>query len=334
MENKISVIVATYNQEDTIGRTLDSILMQQCHVPYEIVIGEDCSTDSTRTVCQEYAKKHPDVIRLFANQKNKGLIDNYFDCLLACEGQYIAECAGDDFWTDPLKLEKEVTILEEHPEVTLVHTDWCRYNERSKTTVKSGKTTFTDPMTDGKQLLEAIIIQTRIPVIHLCTSMYRTDVVRKALEEDEQMFRNEDFGCEDMQVTFVMAYQGTIAYIPDCTLNYSQGEETISSSNDDEKQFQFVRRVSAQSYYLSQKYHIHSAAVDAYFQQRIFALGMHAFRSHNALLSQETRICEKLWNVQRTPKTKFLFFIMNHQGLWNLALAFRNVIVSLKKLFR
>ena len=130
MENKISVIVATYNQEDTIGRTLDSILMQQCHVPYEIVIGEDCSTDSTRTVCQEYAKKHPDVIRLFANQKNKGLIDNYFDCLLACEGQYIAECAGDDFWTDPLKLEKEVTILEEHPEVTLVHTDWCRYNER------------------------------------------------------------------------------------------------------------------------------------------------------------------------------------------------------------
>ena len=127
MENLISVIVATYNQEDTIRRTLDSILMQQCHIPYEIVIGEDCSTDSTRSICEEYVKEHPDTIRLFANKKNKGVINNYIDCILECRGKYIADCAGDDFWTDPLKLEKEVTILETHDDVTLVHTDWNRY---------------------------------------------------------------------------------------------------------------------------------------------------------------------------------------------------------------
>ncbi|MBR4920773.1 MAG: glycosyltransferase [Prevotella sp.] len=333
MENKISVIVATYNQEKTIGRTLDSILMQQCHVPYEIVIGEDCSTDATLTICQQYSEQHPDVIRLFANKENKGLIDNYFDCLLACKGQYIADCAGDDFWTDPLKLEKEVTILENHPEVTLVHTDWCRYNERSKTSVKSGKTFFTTPLMDGKQLLEAIIIQTQMPVIHLCTSMYRADVIHKAMEEDEHMFRNTDFGCEDLQVAFVMAHQGMIAYIPECTLNYSQGEETVSSSKDEEKQFQFVRRVSAQSYYLSQKYDIHSVAIETFFQQRVFSLGMHAFRAYNVQLFHETRTCEKKWNSQRPLKTKFLFFVLDHKPLWIIGLVTRNVIVSLKKLF-
>jgi glucosyltransferase len=105
MEDKISVIVATYNQEDTIARTLDSVLMQQCHVPIEIILGEDCSTDGTLAVCQRYADEHPDVIRLIANKQNKGLVDNYFDCMLAAQGKYIADCAGDDFWTDPLKLE-------------------------------------------------------------------------------------------------------------------------------------------------------------------------------------------------------------------------------------
>ena len=79
MEELISVIVCTYNQESTIGRTLDSILMQQCHLPIEIVIGEDCSTDSTLAVCQDYARRFPDQIRLFANPQNKGIIDNYFD---------------------------------------------------------------------------------------------------------------------------------------------------------------------------------------------------------------------------------------------------------------
>ena len=105
MEEMISVVVVTYNQAATIGRTLDSILMQQCHVPFEIVIGEDCSTDDTRAICQNYAEKHPDIIRLICNERNKGIVDNYYDCLLTCRGKYIADCAGDDFWIDTQKLE-------------------------------------------------------------------------------------------------------------------------------------------------------------------------------------------------------------------------------------
>ena len=152
MENLISVVVCTYNQEDTIARTLDSILMQQCHVPYEIIIGEDCSTDQTLSVCEAYASKFPDKIRLIANKPNKGIIDNYFDCILASNGQYIADCAGDDFWTDPLKLEKEVTILEQHPDVTLVHTDWHIYNETTGSSTPSAPKPFTAPVTPGKQM--------------------------------------------------------------------------------------------------------------------------------------------------------------------------------------
>ena len=132
MENIISVIIITYNQQDTIGRSIDSVLMQKCHLPYEIIIGEDASTDDTRTICQDYAKKYPDIIRLFCNEHNKGITDNYIDCLLQSRGKYIADCAGDDFWTDPMKLEKELCVMEEYPNVTMVITNWQFYNEQTR----------------------------------------------------------------------------------------------------------------------------------------------------------------------------------------------------------
>ena len=79
MEDLISVIVITYNEEKTIARTLDSILMQKCSLPIEIVIGEDNSTDGTRAVCEDYARRFPSIIRLMDKAPNKGLVDNFFD---------------------------------------------------------------------------------------------------------------------------------------------------------------------------------------------------------------------------------------------------------------
>lgn len=132
MDCIISVIVLTYNQEGTIAHALDSILSQKCSVPFEIVIGDDCSTDNTTNICEDYQRRFPEIIRLIVNKKNKGIVDNYYDCLLECRGKYIADCAGDDFWIDDRKLEKEVTILENDPSVTLVHTNWFCYNENTR----------------------------------------------------------------------------------------------------------------------------------------------------------------------------------------------------------
>ena len=332
MENLISVVVCTYNQEDTIARTLDSILMQQCHVPYEIIIGEDCSTDQTRSVCEIYANKYPDKIRILANKENKGIVDNYFDCILASNGQYIADC--DDLWTDPLKLEKEVTILEQHPDVTLVHTDWNIYNETTGTSTPSAQKPFTTPVTSGKQMLEAIITQTRIPVIHLCTSLYRASIIRQALNEDSFMFRNKEFGCEDIQVAFVMAQQGNIAYLADVTLNYSQGLETISFSPNYHKQFTFARRVGDLSYYIATKHGIVSEQTERYFNARAFELGMYAFRAYDLQLFQEARKQTSKWIRKPSASLQWLFFVMQHPWLWRLGLQTRKVFVNVKQLLR
>jgi len=327
MEEMISVVVVTYNQAETIGRTLDSILMQQCHVPFEIVIGEDCSTDDTRAICQAYAEKHPDIIRLICNERNKGLVDNYFDCLLACRGKYIADCAGDDFWIDPQKLEKEVTVMENHPEVTMVITNWQYYNEHTRKTTPSQQRQHA-PITPGKDLLQAIITQQSMSVFHLCTALYRTDVFRKAYEEDTDLFRNKTYVSEDMQIAISMALHGDIAYLPDVTLNYSLGSGSISNITDSEKAFRFVHRSTELICYLANKHHLD---IRDFMTWRIFELGMHAFRSHQPKLYEETLACEKKWQVRRSFKNTCLFAVMRHDGLWRAGLALRRVFVRLKQ---
>jgi glycosyltransferase involved in cell wall biosynthesis len=331
MEDKISVIVATYNQEDTIARTLDSVLMQQCHVPIEIILGEDCSTDGTLAVCQRYADEHPDVIRLIANKQNKGLVDNYFDCILAAQGKYIADCAGDDFWTDPLKLEKEVCVMEQHPNVTMVLTRWNWFNETTRQISPGPTPPFPDGIIKGSEMLEPIVTQTNMNVYHLCTSLYRRDIFLKAYEEYPYLFRNKELATEDTQVAFMMALHGDFAYLPDVTMNYSIGKESASNTTNDERQFHFIRKIMNLCYYLTQQYQIHSSNVDRFFSRRLFALSMHAFRSHRPELYQETLKCEKEWHVRRTMPIRLAYTVMRHEWLWQIMLKVRLLFVAMKR---
>lgn len=333
-ENIISVIVVTYNQENTISRTLDSVLCQQCHLPFEIVIGEDCSTDGTRQICEKYAHDYPDIVRLMDKAPNKGVIDNYYDCLSACRGKYIADCAGDDYWVDPMKLEKECTILENHPEVTLVHTDWLCYEEHTGHAYRSGRAPFTSPFTDGHTMLEAIVTQTNRPVIHLCTAMYRAEILFQEYIKVPTLFRNTSYGCEDLQICFIMAYKGVIAYLPDVTLHYSMGHDSVSSSANHDRQFRFIRRVTDLSLCLCKRYGIDGVVVQSFFRKRAFALAMHAFRSNNPRLRDEAASLSYDWNIKLTAPTKVIILIMRCRPMWTLTLCIRKIFVRLKAAWR
>lgn len=328
----ISVIVVTYNQEKTVGRTLDSILAQKCGQEVEIVIGEDCSTDGTRNVCRRYAEMYPERIRLICNAVNKGVVDNYFDCLLECRGEYIADCAGDDFWTDPLKLEKEVCVLEGDDSVTIVHTDWVYYNELTEATASSGKQRFSAPLTDGKRMLSAMITQRERPVIHLCTALYRKDILMKAYRENEFLFRNVDFGCEDLQICFIMALKGNVAYIPDVTLCYSHGGITVSNDADDRRQFLFVKRITELSFYLSRTYGICDFDIREYFRDRINALSMHAFRAKDRGLRDDVMQLQEKYGIRPYMRTRMVYAVTSCPLLWRTGYAVRCLLVRLKRM--
>ncbi len=112
----VSVALVTYKHEAYIREALDSILMQRVNFSYEIVAGDDCSPDGTQDILREYADRHPGRFVLLLREKNLGATANSYDIKCHCTGRYIAQLEGDDFWTDPDKLQKQVDFLEAHPE--------------------------------------------------------------------------------------------------------------------------------------------------------------------------------------------------------------------------
>lgn len=113
----LSVLFITYNHERYLKQSLDSVMSQKTDFDYEVVVGEDFSTDDTRKILREYRDRYPDKIRLLFRERNFGRPTlNVYETAMECRGKYIATLEGDDFWTDPLKLQKAVDYLESHPD--------------------------------------------------------------------------------------------------------------------------------------------------------------------------------------------------------------------------
>lgn len=127
LQTKISVAVITYNQENTIRQTLDSILAQKGDFDLELVIGEDCSPDGTYAICADYAGRYPDVIKVLPNTKNLGIMANTARVYQAATGAYISLIAGDDYYCDDYALEKQLQYLQSHPKVGVLGANGYQY---------------------------------------------------------------------------------------------------------------------------------------------------------------------------------------------------------------
>jgi glycosyltransferase involved in cell wall biosynthesis len=131
----LSVAVITYNQTNYIAQTLDSIIEQRHNYLYEIIVGEDYSTDGTRDILLKYKERYPDIIKLILNESNLGLIKNYFNVISQCSGKYIMQCAGDDYWL-PGKVSTQITFMEDNPDVGLCCGGIQRLHTNGKKDVK------------------------------------------------------------------------------------------------------------------------------------------------------------------------------------------------------
>lgn len=108
----VSVMIITYNQEAFIADAIEGVLAQSTSFPFELIIADDHSTDRTTAICAEYAQSHPQLIRHIIREKNLGVARNFFTTMGDCRGEYIALCEGDDYWTDPEKLQTQADVLQ------------------------------------------------------------------------------------------------------------------------------------------------------------------------------------------------------------------------------
>lgn len=123
-EPLVSICCITYNHEKYIKDAIEGFLMQETDFPFEIIIHDDASTDKTAEIIREYEKKYPELIKPIyqtENQYSKGVRVSLLTYKKA-KGKYIAFCEGDDYWTDPLKLQKQVTFLDKNPDYVITYT--------------------------------------------------------------------------------------------------------------------------------------------------------------------------------------------------------------------
>ncbi len=138
-QTKVNIVTLTYNQENVIAQTIDALLAQKTNFDFEIIIGEDASTDNTLQIVKAYKNDYPEQIRIISADVNIGLEKNYLRCFEACSSDFVAYCDGDDIWLDPLKLQKQVDFLEEHEDYGLLGTNFVWYDERLDQTKNSDK---------------------------------------------------------------------------------------------------------------------------------------------------------------------------------------------------
>lgn len=133
---KVSVCLITYGHEKYIRHAIEGVLMQQCNFEVELIIANDCSPDKTDIIVQDILKNHSKKswVKYFNKDKNIGMMPNFIFALEQCVGKYIALCDGDDYWTDPYKLQKQVDVLDANPHlVGCFHNSEERYwNDYSK----------------------------------------------------------------------------------------------------------------------------------------------------------------------------------------------------------
>jgi glycosyltransferase involved in cell wall biosynthesis len=122
-EIMVSICCLTYNHEKFIAQAIDNFLLQQTNFRFEIIIGDDCSTDNTSSIVKLFLSKYPGKIKVVSAANNKGIHQNLISCINTCKGRYIALCEGDDYWTDKLKLQKQVDFLENNPDYVIC----CHY---------------------------------------------------------------------------------------------------------------------------------------------------------------------------------------------------------------
>lgn len=140
---KVSVVMITYKHEEFIAEAIEGVLMQEVNFDLELIIADDCSPDKTEYVVREYVATNPKGhwIRYTRHKSNKGMMSNFIWALEQAKGQYIALCEGDDYWTDPLKLQKQVDFLERNKdyqacahEVEILTHEGMKANKKKKNT--------------------------------------------------------------------------------------------------------------------------------------------------------------------------------------------------------
>jgi glycosyltransferase involved in cell wall biosynthesis len=166
---KVSVAIITYNHERFIEQAIESVLAQKVNFSYEIVIGDDCSTDATRAVIVDLQERYPERILAVLREQNIGAMRNFAETIGACKGQYLAFLEGDDYWLSPDKLQRQVDFLDSHPDRAL-----CCHRVKTLNETGSAEFDIFPPRAAGPYTIEDLLKEN---FMMTCSTVLRRELI-------------------------------------------------------------------------------------------------------------------------------------------------------------
>lgn len=253
----VSVCIPTYQHHNYIRECIEGVLMQQTSFPFEIVIGDDGSVDGTTEICIEYAEKYPDKIRFYNRARefcrvfdSEGHIErsgNWWWTLQEGRGKYIAVCEGDDYWINPLKLQKQVDFLERNSDFGMIFSRvYVQHDNGAVEKIEMGS---------DKVSFEQILCDNPIVMLTTC--------VRKSLLEDYYQdleycrnngIHNMQWMMGDYPMWVYVAYKAKIYCMPEVTGVYRILQESASHSKNIYKEIAFIKSRMEISHFYAKRY--------------------------------------------------------------------------------
>ena len=281
----LSVCLVTFNHEFFIEKVIESVVNQATSFFFELVIGEDCSTDKTREICEKYEEKYPEIIRLLPSEKNLGLKENFLRTFKECNGKYIAYLEGDDYWLSIDKLQKQVDILEADPLVSLVHTNCKLWDVSNNKIINSLIFTEGVCIRERNIGIENVIAEFEGNFRPMKTSSccYRKNILEEILSEDEFAFRNSDFPTQDFQLFLEMSMKGKFAFIPE-EMTMIGFHNSLSAASEETKQINYRLGFFKIGIYYIQKYNLPQQTIQIYVRRQLNFLLNKAFKNRDKTL--------------------------------------------------
>lgn len=265
----VSVIMPTYNHEAYISRALESILNQDRDFDLEILIGDDCSTDGTREICEQYKSKFPHIIKLIYNSQNLGLLGNYKNLFNNARGKYIAILESDDFWCCNSKLSKQVEFLELNNEYGVVYTNANFLYQDSFILKKNVQTN--KPSGD---IFHKLIKGNFIIAGSVC---FRKSLFDKFINIDEYI--ESKFKTLDYPLWLEFSLRTKFKYLNYPTITYRIVSKSISNNSDQSKAFEFINSSKEIVEFIIRKYSLNK--------------NLNRFIYNNCLIQQIKYLCKK-----------------------------------------
>ena len=220
----LNIIMPTFNHEKFIGKAIESVLNQKCNFSFKLVISDDFSMDNTIDVCIGFAERYPSKIKLMTSNKNIGIARNYKKLFDACHSTYIAILEGDDYWTDPYKLQKQIDILSSNEKTGFVHTGFeVLFSNGEKKVGNKGVNLIK---------LQGAVLR-NYPIINFTISPLTVCFKRSLLKYiDLDFIIENELQTVDAFLWTEFAHYTEFAYIPEITGCYRILKNSISNTNN------------------------------------------------------------------------------------------------------